>query len=274
MIKTTSALIGITLVAAMTALLPMSVNAGSATTVLYDGALRTGDIPPERQGWLSFAGKADLQGSKDNVTHLVTNRIAPAGYTNYQFLQPALVNPAFPQLDRSKGFTIQFDLQLNAENHDNSDRNGDGIGDRAGFSMIAISNDKKGVELGFWKDDSNPRMRDRIWIQQDGAAPPPQGKLFTHTAEGAEFNTGVMTHYELKIQGNRYQLFANRFSTPILSGLLRDYRAFDYQAATPPLLYSPYATPNFLFFGDDTGSASADITLKYIAVDTTPVSLH
>ncbi len=202
---------------------------------------------------------------------MTTNRAAPAGYSNYQLTQQSLVNPSFPLLDRTKGITIQFDIKLNAENHEGSDKNGDGIGDRAGFSVIVISNDKKGIELGFWKDDANLWVSDRIWIQQDGKAEPPRGNLFTHTAEGSAFNTGSMTHYELQIYGNNYRLFANGSSAPILTGALRDYTAFDHTTTIPPLFYNPYTTSNFLFFGDNTVSASASVDLKRIAVDPNPV---
>jgi hypothetical protein len=242
--------------------------------VLYDGAFKGGDVPPEQQGWLAFGGQASTASrfSQAGSTQLKTQRATIAGYSNYQFQQPTLVNPAFPELDRTTGYTVRFEVKINQETHSGSDKNRDGIGDRAGFSVIVISNDQKGIELGFWKDDPNPNITNRIWAQQDGLVPPPKGKLFTHTAEGVSFRTEDLTRYELKVKGNYYQLRVNGSTQPILKGSLRDYTSFDYKANKPPLPFNPYATPNFLFFGDDTGLASAEIELKSIAINKLPIS--
>jgi hypothetical protein len=49
-----------------------------------------------------------------------------------------------------------------------------------------------------------------------------------------------------------------------LGGTLVDY--------TPAaLLIDPYETPNFLFFGDDTGSAAAAITLRLVTIRPVPL---
>jgi hypothetical protein len=45
----------------------------------------------------------------------------------------------------------------------------------------------------------------------------------------------------------------------VLSGSLRDYTAF-----SGPV--DPYETPNLIFIGDDTSSASARIRLSYVSV--------
>ena len=247
----------LTLLAGCTRLEPKSI-------VLYNGALGNGNVPPEQQGWLVFGGKADSRNSKDGATHLVSNKSFPAGYSNYQFQEQSPANPSFPTLDRTLGYTIHFDVKIDDENHQGSDKNKDGIGDRAGFSIIAISNDKKGVELAFWKNDPNPQVNNRIWVQQDS-----RGSLFTHTAEGTSFNTSKkVTRYKLKVKGIIYQLFVENSPKPILVGRLRDYTAFDSSSNDPPLPYNPYATSNFLFLGDDTTSASASIELRYVAVET------
>ena len=123
-----------------------------------------------------------------------------------------------------------------------------GLDDRAGFSLIVVSSDKRAIELGFWKD--------RIWAQADGAAEPPAGPLFTQ-AEGAAFNTQVgRIPYTLVVQGDAYTLSST--GTPILSGKLRDYSAFNG-------LPDPYETPNLIFLGDDTAAAGAKIDLAYVA---------
>ena len=143
------------------------------------------------------------------------------------------------------GYTVSFTVQVELEDHAGSDKNNDGIEDRAGFSLIVLSSDKRGIELGFWKD--------RIWAQEGGTG----STLFTQ-AEGAAFDTqSARIPYALAVQGDTYTLSSN--GTPILSGNLRDYTAF---SGFP----DPYETPNLIFLGDDTSSASANIQLAYVEV--------
>ncbi len=179
-----------------------------------------------------------------------------------------------PLLDRNTGYTIDFTAQILAENHNNNnnpspDKNGDGIADRAGFSLIAISSDgQKGIEIGFWED--------RIWVQEEGAAEPPvppnpqhpidSYTLFTHKfnqPESVAFDTTTNSVYQLKVLGNTYQLLAN--GNPVISGNLRDYTSAILPSFLPE---NPYTTPNFIFFGDNTPSASANFNLSAVSVTT------
>ncbi|NER37213.1 MAG: DUF4347 domain-containing protein [Oscillatoria sp. SIO1A7] len=163
-------------------------------------------------------------------------------------------NPAaIPLLDRNVGYTVSFTAQVVSENHAGSDKNGDGQEDRAGFSAIVLSNDLKGIELGFWTD--------RIWAQEEGAAEPPPNTntLFTQ-AESAAFNTTTgLIPYDLTVLGNTYTLSSG--GTTILTGNLRDYSNFTG-------LLNPYSIPNFLFLGDDTPSADAEINLSSVSITT------
>ena len=136
-----------------------------------------------------------------------------------------------PTLDRTGGYTVEFDVKVDSESHASNDR--------AGFSLIALSSDSKGIELGFWTD--------QVWAQSDNP-------LFTH-AEGAAFDTtqGVV-HYQLAVLGDSYELFAG--SSLLLGGSLRDYSSFG----------KPYTYQSFLFLGDDTTSANAKIELARVAV--------
>jgi hypothetical protein len=221
-------------------------NPPSTTTtkiVLYDSALGG---TPDVQGKLMFHASPDalaVQTFDAGATTLDTSRGRhdAAGY---------MIAPSHrPRLDRRKGYTIEFVAQIVEESHGASDKNGDDIGDRAGLSVIALSDDLKGIEIGFWKDE--------IWAQEDGAAEPPGGTLFTH-AEGAAFDTtGDLTRYTLTVKDNSYRLSTQ--GQAILSGRLRDYTAFEGPV-------NPYRTPNFVFLGDDTGSAQAVIRLSYVAV--------
>lgn len=224
----------------------------SAPVVLYDGAQGTG--LPETQGLLllsrAAAGTtlAATQVFSDGVTTLRTSTQTSdmAGY----FPKPGLVGG----LDRAAGFTVRFTVHVAEEEHGASDKNGDGVGDRAGFSVIALAADRRGIELGFW--------RDQVWAQADGPAEPPPNTntLFTH-AEGAPFDTGAeLATYDLRIRGDAYTLFTQA-GEAILSGPLRDYSVFGW----------PYNVPDFVFLGDDTSTASATIRLAFVSVAKGPL---
>jgi len=152
-------------------------------------------------------------------------------------------------LNSAAGYTVGFDLQVNLEDHSNAgaDKNADGLADRSGVSVIVQGSDHKGVELAFWQDE--------IWTQQD--AP-----LFTHSpvterAQGAGL-TSLMTHYNLTVLGSTYSL-TNGSGTVLLTGNLHDY----FGNGGPAL---PYASPNFLFIGDDTTSARGSVSIAKVGV--------
>ncbi|MDY6950589.1 MAG: dockerin type I repeat-containing protein [Thermodesulfobacteriota bacterium] len=206
----------------------------AATVNVFDGSLKT---TPDQQGWLYITdplppplgpGSCASQSANGAATHLNTNCniMHAAGYFSRV---PPLSHPLMPALDRAAGFTISFEVQILNEFHNNNDR--------AGFSVIVISHDLKGIELGFWEDE--------IWAQAD--AP-----LFTH-AEGGDFDTtkGLMV-YRLSLLGDDYFLSADGLT--LLSGQLQDYSSFG----------NPYDIADFVFLGDDTSSASASIKVASI----------
>jgi hypothetical protein len=212
-------------------------------TVLYDGTL--GNMP-DNQGWAYLATGSATRNASGGATTLDSsggNNVS-AGFFAAQgsFLGSTA---RVPMLDRAIGYTVSFTVQVELEDHAGSDKNGDGMEDRAGFSLIVLSSDKQGIELGFWKD--------RIWAQAGGSG----NALFTQ-AEGAPFDTqSGRVPYKLAVQGDGYALSSN--GTPILSGHLRDYTVFN---GFP----DPYETPNLIFLGDNTSSAGAKISLAYVAV--------
>ncbi|WP_081602983.1 DUF4347 domain-containing protein [Fortiea contorta] len=237
-------------------------------TPLYNGSLGGA---PNTQGWLQFSATpaigAVASGGTQTInggeTKLVSTKEGGAGYSNYNGGLPIPLNPAFPVLDRNQGFTLSFDLKINSESH-SSDDNNDGIQDRAGFSVIVVTSDNtKAIELGFWED--------QIWAQNDGPNTPigSSRTLFTHSAtETVLYDTKKqLTRYDLTIQGDTYSLFAAGGVAPILKGSLRNYTAFDHTKAGPlgtPLSYDPYERANFVFLGDNTTSAQADINLQRV----------
>lgn len=200
--------------------------------VLYNGSL--GNLPAA-QGWLymptpspgSAVQAATPVGVLLDTTLVTTDR---AGYFN-AFL------PGSPDMDCAAGFTVRIDLQLLAESHASADR--------AGFSLIVLDKNKKGLELEFWPGE--------VWAQHDAITGP---DYFTH-AEGVAFDTTAeMARYELAFFGGQYRLMID--GQWKMSGLVRDYTG--YVGAI-----DPYETPNLLFFGDNGGSSSSSATISRLS---------
>ncbi len=246
----------------------LSTNGGTTwtdfSTVSDNSAVVLGAIPlytdklgtaPASQNWLSFTNLSGAsQSLSANGTNLNTtaNNSIYAGYTNYTAtVTPTLVNSNFPTLNRTSGYSLSFNMGLVAESRTNSDR--------AGFSVIVISSDgARGIELGFQQLSATSG---NIFAQGDDATANPGGQtnsLFK-AAENVSFNTNLATNYTLSVQGDSYHLLAN--GTDILTGPLRDYKQFN---GVPDL----YETPNFIFLGDDTTSASGTFNLKQVVLQT------
>jgi len=163
-----------------------------------------------------------------NLNTTSSNAIS-AGYSNYSL--PIQVNSQFPVLDRTLGYTLSFGVQIASQTNISNNR--------AGFSVIALSSDLQGIELGFWETE--------IFAQNVG---------FTH----AEGNTSVLgltsalTNYDLTILNNSYSLSTN--GSEILTGSLRNYSPAGFI----------YNSPNFVFLGDNTTSASANVNFGNISI--------
>jgi hypothetical protein len=237
-------------------------------TLLFSGALGT---TPDAQGWLGFTTlslpplllpvqQSAAGGGRDGTTRLLSpgeGLAAPdsgiGGYGNLTTTSPTPRNSAFPLLDRDLGFSVELRLRINQESH-SGDRNGDGLDDRAGFSLTVLASDGRGIELGFWMD--------AIWAQRGGAP----GTLFTQNpGERVLRSTGRLTTYGLAVVGDRYVLSAG--GRPILQGEVQDYSAFDAAASGLPLPYNPYAATSSLVLGDNSRSAGADVDLASVAVN-------
>ncbi|MDU9049676.1 MAG: hypothetical protein Q3M30_12570 [Candidatus Electrothrix sp. Rat3] len=195
--------------------------------LLYDATV--GQLPSE-QPWLTYFadGTFNQQVVTDGVW-LQTNLGNHAGFSNYYVLTKLLENPFFPSLNKDQGVSLQFELQLYSENHNTADR--------AGFSVILLDSNRQGVEISFWEDE--------IWAQRD--AP-----LFTH-GESVDFvTTGSMKSYRLTLNTDSYSLYEG--GKQILTGTIKDYTSFSGSL-------DPYEFPNFLFLGDNTTSAMAEVIL-------------
>lgn len=199
--------------------------------------LYSGDGLPSLQPWLSYADDRLITGGTASQTtvsggvRLATDLPVSAGYSNHNFLSQ-LKNPNFPELVRSQGFQLTFRTQVLTEQH--------GSIHRAGWSVLLLGQDRKGVELGFWENE--------IWAQT-------QSPLFQH-GEGVAFDTRIARDYHLQILGDRYALAAD--GVTILEGDVKDYSSFG----------TPYSLPNFLFFGDNTSSAGGTSILGKVSLQT------
>ncbi|HSD83729.1 MAG TPA: hypothetical protein VLG46_07715 [Anaerolineae bacterium] len=207
--------------------------------MLYDGSLDTGT--PDTQGFVYLTHPlTNVQATQMFTTPVTVLDTTPqmSDYAGY-FGKPTL----YPPLERVGGYQVLFTIQIMAETHISADR--------AGFSLLVVSSDKRGIELGFWADE--------VWAQEGGLSQP-----FAH-AEGATFTTTTdLINYRLSVLGNRYALAVN--GSTILAGPLRDYTL----APPPPLPLNPYDTPNLIFLGDDTSAAQARIELLKAAVINAP----
>ncbi|MGR9090422.1 MAG: VPLPA-CTERM sorting domain-containing protein [Gammaproteobacteria bacterium] len=220
-------------------------NPALASDVLFDPALGT---PPSEQGLFFCSGGASalcvgLDGTQSPVpegVELDSTTSGNTGQVGFSNSLPPLILPPAP-LDRTAGFTLNFDLRVGFEEHESNDR--------AGFSVIVLSSDSRGIELGFWEQE----VWAQNWVMDDDE--------FTH-GEGVAFDTTkALVTYSLGILGNSYTLSVA--GSPLLDGVLRDYSAEGV----------PYDVANFVFFGDDTTRARAIVTLGKIAVVPLPASL-
>lgn len=227
-------------VAAITASLSLVVGAIPVNAVVLFNGLSTPSQTPTQQGWYYLATSSQpvptvtptSEGTVFDSTGNISNQ---AGFFYVGSLkQPPLV------LNRSTGYNVTFRVKINSQSSNSNNR--------AGFSVIVMSNplpgetQPYGIELGFWQSS--------IWAQNVD---------FTRAESVAFDTTNAVSNYRLSVQGNQYQLFVNNSATPILQGSLRRYQF------TPPSGYpNPYTIPNLIFLGDNTSSASANVTLTEV----------
>ena len=189
--------------------------------IYYAGSLGL----PAGQGWTYFA-TGGIQ-----TTNLTGVQLDTSAANSFQ----AGYSRTTSQLNRTNGFTLRFTSRLISETHANNNR--------AGFSVIVLADDKRGLELAFWTNT--------IFAQADSP-------LFTH-AEETNVSTTASVDYTLTFHPTNYVLSAN--GTNILTGPVRDYTAF---VGFP----NPYSNPNFLFIGDDTTSAGGAVVLNQVVLVT------
>jgi hypothetical protein len=174
-----------------------------------------------------------------------------SGYSNYNPLSGNyLLNTNATTLNQTSGYSITFTVKL-----DSATNNTSTVNPRAAFSIIAISSDNKGIEIGF-RAAQIFAQASANFTSQDAAQ-----TALTDT-------TSFAKTYKLTIFNDTYAL--TNGGTSIINGALQNY-SFNRLTSSPPLPFNPYTTPSFLFFGDNTGQESGTFTLGSVALDTTPV---
>ncbi len=204
----------------------------SVPVVLYDGT----QTPTEQQ-WLYLSTSLSAV-----VTPTASGTILDTSIDNG--IKAGFFKRSPIPLNRTNGYTVNFKVRVNSQSSASNNR--------SGLSVIVMSNSPVGtqpygIQLGFWKSS--------IWAQNVG---------FTRGEETGYFVTGYpWRSYTLVVQDDQYQLYTNGLPRPILQGPLRQYTGF-----TPPPGYpNPYTSPNLIFIGDDTTSASSKVTIGPVSVD-------
>ena len=108
----------------------VALDAAHAQT-LYDASFGT---LPETQGW-SYLAVGD-------ALEVITNHSVLLDTSGTTSTHAGWGEVASAPLNRTDAFTLLFTVQLNSETHNTENR--------AGFSVIVIGDDRRGIELGFW----------------------------------------------------------------------------------------------------------------------------
>lgn len=205
---------------------------------LKPGALQSSGVPTSVSETL-VSGGVQLNTAANSVEY--------SGYSNYDpsnstYFKPATFNAS--TLNQNTGYTLTFTVNPTTVVDTPT---------RAAFSVIAISSDKKGIEIGF-----------------KAASIFAQSASFGTAAQTAAFTTNTTETYVLTVFNDSYSLLLSSGGSPIINGALQTYN-FDPINSQPPLPFNPYTTGSFLFFGDNTGQASGTFTLGSVTLDTTPI---
>jgi hypothetical protein len=216
--------------AALAAVSLVSLTGMARGVVLYDGSL--GTAPTTQTPSLLFfniPGGASLTTGPTSATLNTTfnNGI----YSGLSMISPVTLDPAV-------GYTVRVDAKILSSTFTKDSR--------AGFSIIAIGSDKRGVEIGFHTNE--------IYALKYTAVPSPD----LVRDEVVSFDTtSAITKYELSVSGTTFTLRAD--GTSIMTGPTKDYAPFAGAI-------DPYETDNFLWFGDNTTSASGSTEFSRLEV--------
>lgn len=205
---------------------PVSDFPGEKSTIILFNASENSN--PDNQGWMYLTNAFD-ESETVRFTESGLHKFSTLGNLSEAAGYFSLQHPEMPILSREAGFTAEFHFQIIEERHQ--------LSYRGGFSIIILSNDKYGAEIVFRENE--------IWVYNTSF----------EIADNTDFNTtsGII-RYRIKMKGSQFTLYAD--GEKILSGPLRDYSAFGL----------PYSIQNFIFFGDDTASAGAEVHISRISL--------
>lgn len=225
----------------------------SNAAVLYDATLNS---QPEAQQWVFLATGNHDRTIGDGVSALDTSADIStlAGYFGFgPLVGTTSVVPVMDLLDTD--WSIQFSLQVTSgRDVPDTDPLAFGERNRGVFSLIAISNDLRGVELVF--------QTDHVLVLDDVNTAFPIG-------DRSYFNTmGELRNYELLLRESGYELWVTD-STLVRQTILRG-RLRHYRSVAPELIGFIYATPNSFFFGDNTGRGAGAVELGFLEVVAVP----
>ena len=216
-----------------------AVQVSTEPVILYDGNLSS---LPAAQGWIYRLEPPIRNQSRqvpvDRAFNLNTSRNLAdrAGYSVR--LSQMNSHPQAPEvLNHRQGYRIGFTLRILSERRTAPNQ-------EAGFSLITLSHDLLGIDLGFGTGEVFARSAAFGRAEENRALP------FRIDKQYADF--------ELDIRENEYRLSAN--GQEILAGFLRNYSDAG----------EPYTVPNLLFFGDNAESAGANVNLRRFWIDTEP----
>ncbi|MEM7465919.1 MAG: hypothetical protein AAF387_03440 [Pseudomonadota bacterium] len=217
------------------------------TVLLYDGALGT---TPDQQAWIPAGipnppAVTPAHNGQGVVIDTAASSSDTFGYFSEDpFTGTFLINPNMPVIDRAENFSIEFQLQVISEAHQNINR--------AGFSVIVISQDLQGIEISFFEDE--------IWAQGVGFVK--QESVARNTQNFAYYRiVATEQSYTLQARASEGENYSN-----ILTGPWRNYNPTGIN-----VLRDPYNNPSFLFFGDNTTSAAGAVVLGDIRMVTGPL---
>ncbi len=206
--------------------------AAAPAVVVYDAP--AGFFRPDSAAWLWHYGANSASGAAATVT----GPSAASPYTALDTTANADLSAGWGRLspialDRTVGYVAAWQSQLVSSGLGNN---------RAGFSVIVLSNDRRGVEFGMGSG--------RIFAYQDD--------LDFTPGEGVDLDLTARRSFHLSVSGNGYQLAIDGVNR--LSGGLRLY---DQTRA-------PYNVGNFLFVGDDTTRQASESRFRSFSVTAVP----
>ena len=181
-----------------------------------------------------------------------------AGWATHGTITGNQIHPGAPVLDALTGFSVNFQLAVDAEDHSLADDvNADGLTDRAGFTVIVLASDGRGICLNFWKN--------RIWASGDDA----QGGILLAQAEGVAQDGAEMAElrpYRLTMYREAWKLTAG--GPVLLHGPRRDYRSHPGIRLPSGAVLNPFNKPNIIAPGDGSLEASAAVRIGPVSVET------